>query len=123
MINFKTFIESVWSSSGYRNNPIPMGKYNEDNVQSPMYHIEKQLGGNTPTTHINVPEMVKNGTLKATQSYLYRHGGGDPVFDELEHPVLFKDEQGIHHIIDGHHRLANALERHANSTEVHIFSK
>ena len=43
MINFKSFIESVWNSSGYRDNPIPMGKYNEDNVQGP--HGEPLLSG------------------------------------------------------------------------------
>lgn len=124
MKSFKEFFTEIWDKKGYRDNPIPGGKYNEDNVHGPVYHIEKEVSkGNISTHHINVPKMVKDGTLKSTQDHLHKHGGGDPVFDDLEKPVLFKDEHGVHHIIDGHHRLAHALENNKTRTSVHIFSK
>jgi hypothetical protein len=123
MITFKQFVESTWDSRGYRENPVPMGEYNEDNVSGPVRQIEKQLenGKRSRAVRINVPEMVKNGTLKATQERLHKFGGGDPVFEDLKHPVLFKDNKGVHHIIDGHHRIARDLERSHDRTLVHIF--
>ena len=125
MITFKQFVESTWDSRGYRENPVPVGEYNEDNVGGPVYQIEKQLerGKKSTAVGINVPEMVKKGTLKATQDYLHKFGGGDPVFEDLKHPVLFKDKNGIHHIIDGHHRIARALQYNHDKMLVHIFKE
>lgn len=125
MITFKQFVESTWDSRGYRENPVPVGEYNQDNVGGPVYQIEKQLerGKKSRAVGINVPEMVEKGTLKATQDYLHKFGGGDPVFEDLKHPVLFKDKNGVHHIIDGHHRIARALQCNHDKTLVHIFKE
>jgi hypothetical protein len=123
MLRFREFIFEAWDSKGYRDNPIPVGDYDQDRISGPVYKIEKQLeaGKKSRAVGINVPEMVKKGTLKATQYYLHKFGGGDPVFEDLKHPVLFKDEKGIHHIIDGHHRISRAFEHKHDRTLVHIF--
>lgn len=122
---FKNYLFEEWDSKGYKDNPIPVGKYNEDNVQGPVMHIEKALGKRAygQRTQINVHEMVRDGKLKATQDHLHKHGGGDPVFEKLRHPVLYKSKDGVHHIIDGHHRLAKALEKKTPETTVHIFKE
>ena len=125
MLRFSEYTAEAWDSRGYRDNPIPTGKYNQDNIGGVVQRIENHLesGKRLRATEIDVPKMVNGGTLKATQDHLYKFGGGDPVFEDLKHPVLFKDSEGVHHIIDGHHRLARALEQKHGSTKVHIFKQ
>lgn len=104
-----------------RKNPIPVGDYDSDergNVDHFVSSVEKARPHEITKKTIKPSEMIKNGTLKATQHHLYDEGGGDPVFPHLRRPVLVHKD-GVHHILDGHHRIAWAHEKD-RSIEVHV---
>lgn len=118
MMRFQDLIESE-----YKSNPIPTSpQYNQElgNLDFMVAAIERHLNDILPDLKdINVRQLVDSGKLVATQDWLTDFGGGDPVFDELEEPVIFQ-YKGIGYIIDGHHRLASAYLKNQKA-EVYWF--
>lgn len=107
MKTFKVFIFEE-----YEKNPIPVGKYSQDDMNTDhlISKIDKHLNSKKPipSETIDVKKLVDSGKLKATQHTIsHVYGGGDPVHDEVKNPSLVHHE-GHYYIIDGHHRLAKA---------------
>lgn len=107
------------------NESIPVGEYDNDekeNVGHFVHAIEKAKKHDIVTKTINPSEMIKNGTLKATQHHIGKgptaDEGSEPVFPKLRKPVLVHKD-GVHHIIDGHHRISWA-HKHGKTIDVHV---
>ena len=115
MKTFRQFVESIES--------IPLSKYNHNkgNLEGITSNIEKQLSGDkTPTEfeHSINPKELKRSQNGLSQS---GEGGGDPVFPDLqEYPVVAHTEDG-HVVIDGHHRVADALSKNRPKMTVYHF--
>ena len=75
--------------------------------------IHKKIAKSIPSSvTINVRELADAGKLESTQLEIDDDDpSDDPVFPELELPVIF-ESGGVGYIIDGHHRLNRAYRQH-----------
>lgn len=118
--------DGKWSSEGYRVNPIKLGPYTQDkgNLDAMVASVEKSIAAGTVDKHV---KELPVGWLEASQSYLSKEGGGDPVFPDMpeeywELPVVVKTiADGRYTILDGHHRAALALESGTKKLKVLLF--
>lgn len=102
---------------------------------------EKVIDNNMPRSDFDYEDVdrfagIKNGSWKprvvsvnpdellATQDWLdTKHGGGPKArFDQYQRlPVVYKDAEGMH-ILDGHHRTKNAMEKGRDHFKVYLFT-
>jgi len=82
--------------------------------------------------HTEVDDMLNAGykpmvinivpsQLLATQDWLDNSGGGEAFYPEYDkYPVVY-DRNGKYYIIDGHHRVSDALKRKERDIPIYLF--
>lgn len=110
--------------AGSKQNPIPLSTYTQDkgNFDWAVRDIERQIAESDD--HEEFVKAVSPGALTTTQDYVSESGRGDAqggVFPDLgddygdDYPVVAViKETGEHLLIDGNHRMAQALTKHPN---------
>lgn len=99
---------------------LPMSKYDQDSgsVEQLTKQIEEKInkGDKGRTASIDALGAAQRGKLSATQSYLGGEGGGEAAFEEIsdDKPILARTPDGVLHIVDGHHRMDDAINENKN---------
>ena len=113
-------ISELLVESGYRDTTLPLGKYRGPYDPRTMKPYSDEHADSSELTDI-VDELIDDGyepevvavdprTLIATQDWLSDYGSDEAMFPEYQdRPVVLKDSQKMY-ILDGHHRVAQALK-------------
>ncbi len=107
-------------------NKLPMSEYDQESGS--VHHLVSSAEKKKKSTEarlIDIHKLAAKGKLHKTQSWLnHGNGGGGEdavVHGHEDHPVLVKTKDGVHHIVDGHHRIDNAL-KHGKHIKAHIYA-
>jgi hypothetical protein len=125
-------ISELLRESDYRDTTLPLDKYRGPYDPRTMQPYSDQYTDSFELVDV-VEELIDDGvkpelvavnpkTLTATQDWLSDYGSDEAMFPEYQdRPVVLKDMQKLY-ILDGHHRVAQALKSN-KMVKVYLFDE